>query len=200
MRMGHAWVPAAAWAAGAAGAALVGLTAVSAVRDYVADAPVQSLSVAEIEALLGEPGASLEPIATVAAAPSLPAHRTVRAQSLSSAQPRGNADDRGYGRDNATLSAQGSSQGSVDPPEEDPPAGTTGATGTTGRVAASSGSEEATSADPPSGGEPEGETDTATGATGATAVASGGPDPTAAQSTPDPGGPAGPGAEATGSP
>ena len=50
----------------------IGLATVSAVRAAVADDPVRVLSAADVAVLLQEPGADLDPIATLAAADSLP--------------------------------------------------------------------------------------------------------------------------------
>ena len=60
----------AAWTVVALGSAAVGLTAVSAVRSVVTDSPVRVLSPAEVERLLDEPDAELQPLATLAAVPS----------------------------------------------------------------------------------------------------------------------------------
>ncbi len=172
MRMGRAWLPVAAWVAGATGAAVVGLAAVSAVRDYVADAPVQALSVEEIERLLGQPSSTFEPIATVAAAPAPPSPRATR-RSSTSGQVRANADDRAYGRDSAGVSAQGTGAGPVAVPETPratPVEGTTGSTGSTGHTGRVSAS-----------------TDGPTGASGREGADSGLPDPTVPDPTvPDP--------------
>ena len=65
-------VPLVAWVALAAGATAVGLATVSAVRSVVADAPVRVLTSSEVDALLKDGEANLTPIATLAAANSLP--------------------------------------------------------------------------------------------------------------------------------
>ncbi len=66
------WLSVAAWAAVAAGTAAVCLTAVSAVRSVVTDAPVQVLTAADVDRLLDQPDAQVVPLATLAPAPSAP--------------------------------------------------------------------------------------------------------------------------------
>jgi hypothetical protein len=70
--MRYRWLSITAWAAMAAGAAAVGLAAVSAVRDVVADVPVRVLTASDVDRLLQDPESQLAPIATLAAAPSDP--------------------------------------------------------------------------------------------------------------------------------
>jgi hypothetical protein len=65
-------VPLVAWVALAAGATAVGMATVSAVRGVVADDPVRVLTASEVDALLGDADASLDPVATLVAASSLP--------------------------------------------------------------------------------------------------------------------------------
>ena len=59
--MTYRWLSITAWAAMAAGAAAVGLAAVSAVRDVVADAPVRVLTASDVDRLLKDPESQLAP-------------------------------------------------------------------------------------------------------------------------------------------
>ena len=71
-RMRSRVLPVVVWIGLAAGATGIGLATVSAVRAAVADDPVRVLSAADVAVLLQEPGADLDPIATLAAADTLP--------------------------------------------------------------------------------------------------------------------------------
>lgn len=173
-RMGHRWASAAAWVAVTAGAAVVGLAAVSAVRDAVADDPVQVLTAGDVSRILEEPQVSLAPLATVAPAESVPDVAVLRAPVRSQARrPGTNADDEDSPLEPGPVSAKGSrdASGATGRSGSTRSTGETGSTGGSGTVR-SSGEEDPTMPTPqvtipspePSGSSPAG----ATGATGAT--------------------------------
>ena len=147
--MRYRWLSITAWAAMAVGAAAVGLAAVSAVRNVVADAPVRVLTASDVDRLLQDPESELAPIAIVAAAPSDPerpeslvvppagtessesvvggypsgARSTVSAQGATAAEPSSGGSAGGAGAGTGSTSGQVSGAGlggSASPVPTDP--------------------------------------------------------------------------------
>jgi hypothetical protein len=142
------WMPLAAWAAVTAGAAGVGLASVGAVRQVVADEPVQVLSAADVDRILAQPDLELDPLPTLAAATSVPLDPTASASATASSRAVGGEGTRAGGpavatRRGATNADDRPSGLSGDPrPLSDAAGGLLGANGTNeeGTVTSPSGS------------------------------------------------------------
>ncbi|MGB8021427.1 MAG: hypothetical protein WCF04_09395, partial [Candidatus Nanopelagicales bacterium] len=130
--MAHRAAPVLAWVAGAAGAAVVGLAAVTSVRDSVRDAPIQVLKPAEIDRIIERPGSVRTPApAPVAEDPAAepPAEPPTEPPDGPSSTGGGAVTQFGTGAgDEAAVAADRAPRGAGDP------SGTEGETGAGGQT------------------------------------------------------------------